>query len=111
MRKPGFRWRSIRATAAAGLRAPGPFCGQALRGRSEARYVARDRLAPSGRKLLHDFHHVGIVGPITLGKAAHRLDQGFEALTGEPPPRGGASERPLMTKLSAGRRAGSAATR
>ena len=78
--------------------------------RSEAGYVTRHRLPLGGRNRLHDFHHVGIVGPLTFGKAAHRLDQIFVTLAGQPRRRQAANEVLLMTNLayshSGGRRRG-----
>src|SRR5262249_19795861 len=60
--------------------------------RSEAGYVTRHSLPFGGRNRLHDFHHVGIVGPLALGKAVHRLDEIFVALAGQPRPRQTANE-------------------
>src|SRR5262249_9782320 len=62
----------------------------------------RYRLPLGRRKLLHDLHHVGVVGPITVSKAAHRLDQIFVALTGESRRRQAADEIRLMTNLTDG---------
>src|SRR5258706_14507822 len=69
-------------------------------GCSEARYVACDCLPLGGRKLLHYFYHVGIVGPIAFGKAAHRPYQIFVGFAPQPRRRQGAHENWLMTKLT-----------
>src|SRR5258708_12292590 len=51
---------------------------------SKAGYVTRHRVPLGGRKRLHHVHHFGIVGPLTFGIAAHRLDQIFIPLAGQP---------------------------
>jgi hypothetical protein len=59
-----------------------------------------DGVALPGRKPLHQFHHVGIVGALAFGKLAHLFDQIFVALTGEPRRRQGADKARLVANLA-----------
>jgi len=67
---------------------------------SKARYVTRHCLALRGRKRLHQFHHVGIIGPLAIGKAVHRLDQIVVTLTGQSRRRQAADKTWLMANLA-----------
>ena len=70
--------------------------------RSQAGQVTRHRLPLGGRHRLHDPRHVRTVGPLAVGKAAHRLDKIFVPLAGEPRRRQAASQVLLMTRLAYG---------
>jgi hypothetical protein len=60
------------------------------------------------RNRLHKIHHIGIVGPLTVGVAAHRLGQIFVAQAGQPRRRRAANEVLLMTNLAYNRCGGDA---
>src|SRR5258707_11425675 len=81
---------------------------------SKAGYVTRHPVPLRGQERLHHVHHFGIVGPLTFSIAAHRLDQIFIPLAGQPRRRQATSQVLLMTSLAyshyGGRRRGGGAS-